>query len=67
MIKPVATLAAVGIIGVVVTKFLWALVLPVLAVVFGVFMLVMKVALIVGLIWLALKIFGKITERPAES
>lgn len=67
MIKPVATLAAAGIVGVVVAKFLWMLVLPVMAALAGLFFLVVKVALIVGLIWLALKIFGKITERPAES
>ncbi len=66
MIKPVATLAAAGIVGVVVAKFLWMLVLPIVGVVTGVLALIFKVVLIVFLIWLGYKILGKMTERPSE-
>ncbi len=65
--KPVATLAAAGIVGVVLAKFLWMLVLPIVGVLTGVLALVFKVALIAFLVWLGFKILNKMTERPSES
>jgi len=66
VLKPVVQLAAVGVVGAFVAKFLWMLLLPVIGVFLGVLALVFKVALIFGLIWLALKLFNRLTERPSE-
>ncbi len=64
--KPVATLAAAGIVGVVLAKFVWMLVLPIVGILTGVLALVFKVALIAFLVWLGYKILNKMTERPSE-
>ncbi len=67
MLKPIAAFAVAGAIGVVVAKFLWVLLLPVFGMFLGFVGVVLKVLLIALLIWLGLKLFQKITERPSES
>lgn len=67
MFKPVATLAAVGIMGVVALKLLGFIFLPLVGILLGFLVLAFKVALIVGLIWLGFSLFRKWTERGNEA
>ena len=67
MLKPVVTVAAVGFIGVIVTKFLWLLILPIVGMFIGFLVTALKVALIVALIWVGFKLFQKLTEKPSEA
>jgi amino acid permease len=67
VLKPVVSLAAIGIVGVVLTKLLWLLLLPVFGMVIGFVALLLKIALIVALVWVGYKLFQKLTERPSEA
>ena len=67
MFKPVATLAAVGIMGVVALKLLGFIFLPLVGILLGFLVLAFKVALIVGLVWLGFSLFRKWTERGSEA
>jgi hypothetical protein len=65
--KPVATIAAVGIVGLIVTKLLWLMFLPLVGMFIGFLVMVLKVALIAALIWAGFKVFQKLTEKPSEA
>ena len=67
MLKPIATLAAVGFIGAIIGKLLFMLLLPVFAALIGFVVLAIKVVLIVALVWLGFFVFRKLTERPSEA
>lgn len=67
MLRPIAAVAAAGFLGVLIYKLLWMLLLPVFAVVIGVVGLVLKIALIAGIVWLGIFLFRKLTERPSEA
>ena len=67
MLKPVATFAAAGIIGVLLTRLLMILVLPLMGMFLGFVFLVLKVLLVVSLIWLGYWLITRATERPSES
>ncbi len=66
MLRPIGMLAAAGFVGVLLYKLLWLLMLPLLGMFIGLVLTVLKVLLIVGLVWAAMRLFQKITERPAE-
>ena len=65
--KPVISLAAVGIAGLIFAKLLGFLILPIFGMFLGFFFLVLKIALIVGLIWFGFSLFRKWTDRPSEA
>ncbi len=68
MLRPVALLAGTAVVGFVALKLLGLLLLPLLGMVFGFVMFVLKLALIGTLIFLAYKVFtswGK--ERGSEA
>lgn len=67
MLKPVVSLAAVGFIGVLITKLLFLLLLPVFGMVIGFVALALKIALIAALVWLGFFVFRKLTEKPSEA
>jgi len=67
MLKPVAMFAAAGFIGVLLTKLVMMLMLPLVGMFLGFVFLVLKVLLIVSLIWFGFWIFNRATERPSES
>jgi hypothetical protein len=67
VLKPFATLAAVGFIGAIIGKLLFMLLLPVFATLIGFVVLAIKVVLIVALVWLGFFVFRKLTERPSEA
>jgi len=67
MLKPVAMFAAAGFIGVLLTKLVMLLMLPLVGMFLGFVFLVLKVLLIVSLIWFGFWIFNRATERSSES
>jgi len=67
VLKPVITLAAVGVVGAIVAKVLFMLLLPLFATLIGFVALAIKIALIVGLVWLGFFVFRKLTEKPSEA
>lgn len=67
MLKPIATLAAVGFVGAIIGKLLFMLLLPVFATLIGFLVLAIKIVVIVALAWLGFFVFRKLTERPSEA
>jgi hypothetical protein len=67
VLKPVVSLAAAGFIGVLLTKLLMVLLLPLVGMFIGVVFLVLKVLLVVSLIWFGYWLFTRASERPSES
>jgi hypothetical protein len=67
VLKPVVSLAAVGFIGVLLTKLLFLLLLPVFGMVIGFVALALKIVLIAALVWLGFFVFRKLTEKPSEA
>jgi threonine/homoserine/homoserine lactone efflux protein len=67
MLRPFLTLAALGVAGVVAWKLLWGLVLPVIAVVLGAVFLVLKIALVAFLVYLAYRMFQRLLERRPDT
>jgi hypothetical protein len=65
--KSVAAVGAFGIVGLIVTKLLWMLMLPILGMFIGFMVLVLKIALIGGLIWLGYSLFKKMVDKPSEA
>jgi hypothetical protein len=65
--KSIAMVGAAGIVGLVLTKLLWMLMLPVLGMFIGFLVLVLKIALIAGLIWFGFSLFRKWTDKPSEA
>jgi hypothetical protein len=66
MLRPIATLAATGIIGLIVLKLLGWVVFPVLGVLLGALIWFLKIALIVALIYWGYQLFKRWTERGSE-
>jgi len=67
VLKPVLSVAAVGFVGVLLYRLLWALMLPVVGAFVGFAMLLVKIALIAALVWGGFWLFRKLTERPSEA
>jgi len=67
MLKPIATLAAAGVVGVILTQILWVIFAPILALLVGGLVWIVKIALLVGLVWLGWVVFRKLTERGSEA
>jgi hypothetical protein len=69
MLKPVLTLAAAGAVTIVLWKLLAAVLLPVVGALLGFVMLLVKVAFVAGLVWLALWLFrnNKKKEEGGEA
>jgi len=69
MLRSFGVLAATGVVGLVAIKLLGYLLLPLLGMFLGVVMFALKIALIVGMIWLGWHLFQKWTrgERGAEA
>ncbi len=67
MVKSIAMVGAAGIVGLVITKLLWMLMLPLVGMFIGFMVLVLKIALIAGLVWLGYSFFRKMTDRPSEA
>jgi hypothetical protein len=66
MLRPFALLAAVGVIGAVLYKLLWLLLLPLFGMLIGLAVWVFKLALIAALVFLGYLVFRKLADRPAE-
>ena len=67
MVKSLGMVAAVGIVGLVLTKLLWMLMLPIVGIFIGFMVIAFKVLLVIGLVWLAFSLFRKFTDRPSEA
>jgi hypothetical protein len=68
MLRAVGMLAGTAVLGVLALKLLGLLLLPLLGVVFGVVMFVLKVALVLGLAYLAYSLFRRWgEERGSEA
>ena len=67
MLKPIAGLAAVGIVGFVLSKLLFLLFFPIVGMFIGFFVLALKVLFFVALGWLVYSLFRKLTDRPSEA
>lgn len=67
MVRSIAIVGAAGFVGLIVTKLLWMLMLPVLGMFIGFLALVLKWALIIGLIYFGYRMFRKMTDRPSEA
>lgn len=63
MLRALGMLAGTAVVGVLVLKLLGLLLLPVLGIVMGFVMFVLKLALIFGLAFLAYKLFRRWTEE----
>jgi hypothetical protein len=63
MLKPVLTLAAAGVIGLILWTVLGNIVGPVLGILMGILFLLIKIALVVGLVWLVMRLLRK---RPDD-
>ena len=66
MLKPVAMFAAAGFIGIVLTKLLMLLLLPLVGMFVGFVFLMLKIVLIISLIWFGFWLFNRATGRPSE-
>lgn len=64
MLKPVATFAAVGLIGAVLFK---VLLFPILGFMLGFALWALKIAVIVGLIWLGFTMFRRMSSHEKGS
>lgn len=67
MLKPVAQLAAVGVVGILAAKLLGMLMLPLLGMFIGFVLWIGKLFLIAALIYFGYRLFKKLTERPSEA
>jgi uncharacterized membrane protein len=68
MLRPVLALAGVAVVGVVLWKLVWLLVLPFVGMFLGLLILAAKVLLIVGLLYLAYRLYRKwVVGSTAES
>jgi len=67
MLRPVVMLGGTAIIGAIIAKMLWVLLMPLVGMFIGFVVFMLKVLLIVGLLWAGYKLAQKLMERPAES
>jgi hypothetical protein len=63
MLRPVLTLAAVGLAGIAIWKVLWILLLPLFGAFFGFMALALKVALFLFVVWALLRLFKGFTRE----
>lgn len=63
MLRPIVTLAALGVAGIVVWKLLWGLLLPIVAVALGLVFTVLKLALVAFLVYVAYRLFQKVMNH----
>jgi hypothetical protein len=66
MAKPVLQLAAVGFLGIALWKIISILLFPLLGAALGIFFIVLKVALIAGLIYFLFWMFNKKKSEPKD-
>jgi hypothetical protein len=66
-VKAIGIAGAVGFLGFFLSKLLWMLMLPVVGMFIGFLIMVFKIALIVGLVWLGFSLFRKWTDRPSQA
>lgn len=62
MLKPILTFAALGVAGIVAWNLAWVVLVPIFGVVLGFVVTLLKIALVIFLIWLAYKMFEKMTK-----
>jgi len=65
MLRPILTVAAVGLAGVAIWQLLWFLVLPLLAGVLGFAMLALKLILVALILWAAWRLVRRVVREPA--
>ncbi|MBI1723825.1 MAG: hypothetical protein HYR48_07955 [Gemmatimonadetes bacterium] len=67
MLKPMATLAATGVVGLVLIKLVGLLLFPLLGVLIGFVVWALKLALIAALIWWGFHLFKRWNEKGSEA
>lgn len=67
MLKPIAMLAATGVVGLVLIKLVGLLLFPLLGVLIGFVVWALKLALIAALIWWGFHLFKRCNERGSEA
>lgn len=65
MLRPILTVAAVGLAGVAIWKLLWILVLPLVAGLFGFALLALKLVLVGLILWVAWRLVRRVMREPA--
>lgn len=66
VVRALMGVAAVGVLGVVLWKVLWVMLLPLFATVLGVFITVLKFALIGAAVYVAYRLYRRYVSEPAE-
>jgi hypothetical protein len=64
MLRPVLTLAAVGLAGIAIWKVLWILLLPLFGALFGFVALALKIALFLIVVWVLFRMVRSFTREP---
>lgn len=67
MFRPLLGFAALGLASLVAWKFFWAFLLPVVAIVFGLLLTVLKIAVMVALLYLAYRFFRRMANNGAQA
>ena len=67
MLRPILTLAAVGVVGVALWQVLFTLLLPLLGTVIGFVLMLVKIAFLIALILVAVWLLKRITRKASES
>ncbi len=65
MLRPILTVAAVGLAGVALWQVLWILVLPLLATMLGFAMVALKLVLVALILWAAWRLVRRVVREPA--
>jgi uncharacterized membrane-anchored protein len=63
MLRPVFALATAAVVGVVLWKLIWLFILPFVGIAVGFVVLALKILLIVGLVFLAYRLYRKLVAR----
>ena len=67
MAKPLFTIAAAGVVGLVLWKMLGIILLPLIGTVLALVVMAIKVILIVGLVWLLFRLFNNRKKEGGEA
>jgi hypothetical protein len=67
MLRPVLALASAAVVGVVLWKLIWLFILPFVGMALGFLVLAFKVLLIVGLVYLAYRLYRKLVGGTVET
>lgn len=62
MLKPILTFAALGVAGVIAWNILWVVLFPLFGIALGFLFTLLKIALVIFLVYLAYKLFEKLTK-----